>query len=183
MTPSKAIFLDRDGVINQENGYIKNWQQFHLLPRVIEALQLIYQSEYLAIVISNQSGIAKGLYAYDDVIQIHEQLNNHLSQHNAQIDAFYFCPHHPKGINEYGTVCACRKPKNGMILEAAKDFNIDLKSSYFIGDSERDILAGKNSGCTTYQVKTGHPIDIANNSSDFIVEDLYEAVQKILKLS
>lgn len=180
---TKAIFLDRDGVINQESGYIKSWKELKLLPRVVEALQLINQSEYVAIVITNQSGIARGLCTYEEVIQIHQKLNNHLLQSQAQIDAFYFCPHHPEGINEYALVCTCRKPENDLILQAAKDLNIDLQSSYFIGDSERDIIAGKNSGCITYRVKSGHPIEISTNSSDFIVEDLFEAVQKILGLS
>jgi D,D-heptose 1,7-bisphosphate phosphatase len=183
MNKTKAIFLDRDGVINQETGYIKNWQEFKLLPRVVEAIQLINQSEYAAIVISNQSGIARGLCAYEDVVHIHEQLNNHLSQSQAQIDAFYFCPHHPEGINEFALKCSCRKPENGMILQAAKDWKIDLQSSYFIGDSERDIIAGKKSECITYAVKSGHPLDPKNFSSDFIVHDLFEAVQNILNLS
>lgn len=183
MQKSKAIFLDRDGVINQEKGYIKSWERFKLLPRVVEAIQLINQSEYVAIVISNQSGIAKGLYSFDDVIQIHQQLNEHLLPFQARIDAFCFCPHHPEGINEYALVCSCRKPKNGLILQAAKDWNIDLASSFFIGDSERDMIAGKNSGCTTYAVQTGHDFDPKNISSDFIAKDLFEAVQKILNLS
>src|SRR5690606_12200396 len=150
---------------------------------VIEAIRLINSSGFLAIIITNQSGIAKGLYSAADVNQIHQQINNTLASSQAQIDAFYFCPHHPEGINEYGIKCTCRKPLNGMILQAAKDFNIDLSASYFVGDSERDILAGKNSGCTTFRVQSGHPIDFENNSSDFVVEDIYEAIQKILLLS
>lgn len=183
MNKTKAIFLDRDGVINQEMGYIKSWQEFKLLPRVVEAIQIINQSDYRAIVISNQSGIAKGLYAYEEVIQIHQQLNEYLLSFQAQIDDFYFCPHHPEGINEYAIICSCKKPKNGLILQAAKDWNIDLSSSFFIGDSERDIIAGKNSGCITYGVQSGHSFDANNISSDFIAKDLFEAVQKIFNLS
>lgn len=182
-TKTKAIFLDRDGVINQEAGYVKNWQEFKLLPRVVDALQILHLSDFIVIVISNQSGIAKGLYQYDEVLNIHQNLNLLLSPQQAKIDAFYFCPHHPEGINEYGVDCSCRKPKNGMILQAAKDWNIDLQSSYFIGDSERDIIAGKNSGCTTYRVKSGHALGKQDVSSDFLVNDLYEAVEKILNLS
>ena len=180
---NKAIFLDRDGVINLEVGYVKSWEEFKLLPRVVESIQLINQSEYVAIVISNQSGIAKGLYSFDDVVKIHQKLNEYLLPFQARIDSFYFCPHHPEGINEYALVCSCRKPKNGLILQAAKDRNINLASSFFIGDSERDMIAGKDSGCITYAVQTGHDFDPKNISSDFIAKDLFEAVQKILNLS
>ncbi len=183
MSTTNAIFLDRDGVINQENGYVKSWQEFILLPRVIEAIQLINSSDYLAIVISNQSGIAKGLYQYVEVVEIHQKLNLHLSLHSAQIDAFYFCPHHPEGINQFAINCSCRKSKNGMILQAAEDWNLNLQESFLIGDSERDIIAGKKSGCKTFRVKSGHPIHESDFTPDFMVNDLYEAVQKILKLS
>lgn len=177
----KAIFLDRDGVINKEKGYITSWADFELLPNTLKALQLIQQSEYLSIVITNQSGIAKGLYTEAELMHIHEQLNRQLSEAAVEIDAFYFCPHHVDGIiKEYTKVCDCKKPNNGLILKAAQDYNINLEASYLIGDSERDVFAGNQSGCTTFGVKTGHGATTQHQQADFVVKDILEAVQTIL---
>ncbi len=179
----KAVFLDRDGVINQEKGYISRWEDFVLLPDVVEALQLLQAAGYLAIVITNQSGIAKGIYSEKDVQLIHEQFSKTLQLHNTKVDAFYYCPHHPEGTAaDYSFVCSCRKPDNGMIVQAAQDFGISLKKSFLIGDSERDILAGKKSGCTTVGVKTGHGFSQAKVKPDYLADNLYGAVKIILSL-
>jgi|SRR5690554_5155128 len=177
----KAIFLDRDGVINREKGYITSWAEFELLPNTLEALQLIQKSDYLSVVVTNQSGIAKGLYSEMDLQNIHKQLNQQLSNSLISIDAFYYCPHHPHGtVKEYSKICDCRKPNNGLITKAAHDMNINLKESYLIGDSERDILAGNISGCTTFAVKTGHGSTAQHEHANYIVKDILEAVRIIL---
>lgn len=181
---NKAIFLDRDGVINEENGYITKWEDFKILPQVVESIRLLKEQGFLIIVITNQSGIAKGLCTEEDVCSIHQKFNEFLAQYSTSVDGFYFCPHHPNGIvKEYSITCHCRKPENGMILEAAEELNIDLSSSYLIGDAERDIIAGKQSGLTTLRVMTGHTIKTGETLPNFLVEDIYEATQMILQLS
>lgn len=179
----KAVFLDRDGVINEERGYVWLRNDLVLLPGVEEALRQIRNAGYLTIVITNQSGIAKGLYTKQDVKDLHCHLEQDLKAQGAHIDAFYFCPHHPEGkVAEYSVQCDCRKPGNGLVLQAANDWDIDLKSSYFIGDSERDIIAGKKSGCTTFGVQTGHGFTHTVSQPDYLVKNLSEAVRAILNL-
>lgn len=179
----KAVFLDRDGVINREKGYITTWEDFELLPHVADAIRQIHENDFLVIVITNQSGIAKGLYTEKNVQMIHQQLDHLLQKSGAKIDAYYYCPHHPEGIvPEYTKVCNCRKPDNGMILQAAKDYNIALENSFLIGDSERDILAGRKSGCITYGVRSGHGFPDPDIQPDDIADNLFEAVKAILSL-
>ena len=148
----KAIFLDRDGTINAENGFITKPEQFELLPGVCEAVKKINKSGYLAIVITNQPVIARGDCTFEELQEIHNKMETELGKEGAYLDAIYFCPHHtdkgfPGERPEYKCNCNCRKPNAGLILQAAKDFNIDLSESYMIGDSENDIKAGKNAGC------------------------------------
>ena len=148
----KAIFLDRDGTINKDCGFISDVRNFELLPEAAEAIKKINASGYLAIVVTNQPVIARGECTFEELERIHNKMETELGKKGAFIDALYFCPHHPdKGFagerTEYKCECACRKPAPGMLLQAAKDFNIDIASSYMIGDSEKDVLAGKNAGC------------------------------------
>lgn len=148
----KAIFLDRDGTINKSNGFITRLEQFELLPGVAEAIKKINKSGYLAIVITNQPVIARGDCTFEELALIHEKMETELGKGGAFIDAIYFCPHHtdkgfPEERLEYKCECNCRKPKAGMFLQAAKDFNIDMSRSYMVGDSENDVKAGKNAGC------------------------------------
>jgi D,D-heptose 1,7-bisphosphate phosphatase len=182
----KAIFLDRDGVINADKGLICRHEDFELLPKTAKAVKAINQSEYLAIVVTNQPGIAKGMYSYADLEVIHSKMDTLLGNEGAKTDALYFCPHHPdKGFPgeraELKIVCTCRKPASGMLLQAAEDFNIDLKQSFIIGDHERDIIAGRNVGCTTIGVETGHALAGSSTIPDKICPDLQSAVQWILK--
>ncbi len=144
----KAIFLDRDGTINKYIGFLTDAAQFELIEGASDAIKKINKSGYLAIVITNQPVIARGDCSWDDLKLIHNKMETELGKDGAFIDGIYICPHHPdKGFEgerpEYKFVCNCRKPMPGMILQAAKDFNIDLSKSYMIGDSENDILAGK----------------------------------------
>lgn len=151
----KAVFLDRDGTINYHVGFLNNHRQFELIPGVAEAICRINQSGYLAIVVSNQPVIARGECSWEELQVIHNKMETELGKKGAFVDAIYVCPHHPdKGFVgerlEYKCDCDCRKPAAGLLEKAAKDFNIDLSSSYMIGDSQRDIEAGKNAGCLSF---------------------------------
>ena len=148
----KAIFLDRDGTINKYVGFLRNIDDFELIDGVSEAIKQINQSGYLAIVVTNQPVIARGEVTWDELHEIHKKMETLLGKDGAYIDGIYICPHHPdKGFEgerpEYKFDCGCRKPKPGLLLQAAKDYNINLAQSFMIGDSNRDIEAGKNAGC------------------------------------
>lgn len=148
----KAIFLDRDGTLNKYVGFLRNIDDFELIEGVPEAIKLINQSGYLAIVVTNQPVIARGEVSWDELNEIHRKMETLLGKAGAYIDGIYICPHHPdKGFEgerpEYKIKCDCRKPKPGLLLQAAKDFNIDLSQSIMIGDSENDVEAGLIAGC------------------------------------
>lgn len=147
----KAIFLDRDGTINKYVGFLRNIDNFELIEGVAEAIKLINQSGYLAIVVTNQPVIARGEVTWEELNEIHKKMATLLGKEGAYVDGIYICPHHPdKGFEgerpEYKIDCDCRKPKPGLLLQAAKDFNIDLSESYMIGDSHRDVETGENAG-------------------------------------
>ena len=157
----RAIFLDRDGTINRPAGFISNIDDFELLPGVPEAVRLINESGYLAIVATNQPVIARGELTYEGLREIHNKMETLLGNEGAYLDAIYTCPHHPdKGfdgeVSSLKVDCTCRKPKPGMLISAAIDLNIDLSNSWMIGDSERDILAGRDAGCRTALIGTGN---------------------------
>ena len=144
---NRAIFFDRDGVLNEEIGYLHEVEKFQWIDGAREAIKLCNENNFLAIVVTNQGGIAKGLYTENDVKILHEFMQDELKKIGAHIDAFYFCPHHEDGIiPEYTKICDCRKPAPKMILQACEKFNIDPKKSFMIGDKQRDIDAGKNAG-------------------------------------
>lgn len=148
----RAVFLDRDGTLNKEKGYITSPDEIELLPGAAEAVRLINDSGMLAVLVTNQPQIARGELTFDGLEKIHARLEMLLSESGAYLDAVYFCPHHPdRGfdgeIAELKINCECRKPKDGMLRRAARDFNIDLSQSYMIGDSEKDFSAGMSAGC------------------------------------
>lgn len=150
----KAIFLDRDGTINKYVGFLRNIDDFELLPGAAEAIRKINESGNLAIVITNQPVIARGEVTWEQMKEIHNKMETLLGKEGAYLDSIYFCPHHPdKGfegeISELKIDCDCRKPKPGLFFRAAKDFNIDLSESWMVGDGKNDVLAGKNAGCKT----------------------------------
>ena len=147
----KAIFLDRDGTINKMVGFITKPEQFELIPGVSEAIKKMNKAGFLVIVVTNQPVIARGDCSFEELQMIHDKMETELGKEGAFVDAIYVCPHHTdKGFEgerpEYKCNCDCRKPKPGLLLQAARDFNIDLSESYMIGDSERDVDAGKNAG-------------------------------------
>ena len=173
----KAIFLDRDGTINKYVGFLRNIDNFELEDGVCEAIKKINRSGYLAIVVTNQPVIARGEVTFDGLQEIHNKMETLLGENGAYLDGIYFCPHHPhKGyegeIPELKFDCGCRKPKAGMLLQAAKDFNIDLSASWMIGDGENDILCGKNAGCKTAFIGLDGRADICGNN-------LLECINKI----
>lgn len=148
----KAVFLDRDGTINKANGFVTKPEQFELIPGAAEAIKKINKSGYLAIVVTNQPVIARGDCTFEELQEIHNKMETELGKEGAFIDGIYFCPHHTdKGFEgerpEYKCNCDCRKPKPGLLLKAAEDFNIDITQSYMIGDSRNDVEAGEIAGC------------------------------------
>lgn len=168
----KAIFLDRDGTVNRYVGFLRKPEEFELLSGVAETIKKINNSGYLVVVVTNQPVIARGEVTWDELEEIHNKMETELGRQGAYLDAIYFCPHHPhKGfegeIPELKFDCDCRKPKPGMLLKAAEDFNIDLSKSYMIGDSDFDVEAGKAAGC--------------RNSIKIEEGDLLETVKEILK--
>tara|TARA_B100002052_G_scaffold299170_1_gene335909 strand:- start:13185 stop:14471 length:1287 start_codon:yes stop_codon:yes gene_type:complete len=182
----KAIFLDRDGVINIDTPFIHSEEQFNMFPFVPEAICKINRSEYLVIVVTNQSVIARNLTDINGLNKIHKKMEHLLGKEGAYLDAIYYCPHHPDSGYpeeniEYKIDCECRKPKSGMFLSASKRFNIDLENSYIIGDSGRDIIAGKNVGCTTILVDTGNEVYDCEIEPDYKFSNLLQAVNFIFK--
>ena len=153
----KAIFLDRDGTINKYVGFLTDINEFELLDGVADAIQMINESGYLAIVVTNQPVIARGEVSVGELQEIHNKMETLLGQSGAYIDDIFYCPHHPhKGYEgerpEYKIECECRKPKPGMLFAAAEKYNIDLRESWMIGDGENDIEAGRNAGCKVCSV-------------------------------
>ena len=169
----KAVFMDRDGTINEYIGFVTKAEQLKLICNAAEAIEKVNNSEYLAIVITNQPVIARGECTVEELEKIHNKLEDLLGEHGAYLDAIYYCPHHPdKGfegeINEYKIDCDCRKPKPGLIFQAANEYNIDLKQSYMVGDDIKDLLAGNAAGCKTAYLLSGKP------ESEPIEADIYE---------
>jgi D-glycero-D-manno-heptose 1,7-bisphosphate phosphatase len=153
MPTNRAIFLDRDGTLNQETSYLHHWSDWRWLPGAPEALALLNGHGYKLIVVTNQSGLARGLYNTDAVEILHARVNRHLTaHHNTTIAAFYYCPHHP----DFTGACDCRKPKPGMLLRASAEMDLDCARSWMIGDKISDVDAGIAAGCRSVLVRTGY---------------------------
>lgn len=168
---NKAVFLDRDGVLNHDKvDYVYTIEEFKIFDGVGEALKKFKDAGFKLIIITNQSGIAKGVYTAKEVVDCFEYLQ---SKTGNLIDDMFFCPHHPN----YDITCECRKPGNAMILEAAQKYNINLSASFMVGDAQRDISAGKKSGVTTIHINNGKE---NVTDADFVAKDLLDAVQFIL---
>jgi len=192
MKKHRAIFLDRDGTINEEVGYLDDFAKLKIIPTAFEAVRLINGAKMKAVVITNQAGVARGLFSEDFVKTANKFLHAEFLKENALIDAFYYCPHHPtEGIDPYRRECDCRKPAAGMLVQAAREMNIDLTRSYIIGDRYNDMEAGKKAGVKCVLVKTGFGQSVlqddgpdkltADNKPDYIAADILEAVRWILK--
>lgn len=183
----KAIFLDRDGTINEYVGFLRKEEDFRLIPGVSEAIKKINNSGYLAIVVTNQPVIARGEVTEEELEEIHKKMETLLGLDGAYIDDIYYCPHHPdKGfegeIPELKIECDCRKPKTGMLEKATREHNIDLSSSIMIGDSTLDIKMAENAGMQSILLKTGQKGEDGKYdvSPTLIAEDLNDAINKII---
>ena len=159
----KACFLDRDGVVNVEVSYLHEPEKTVLESGIVDALKAIHQHGFLAVVVTNQAGVARGKYPEEDIFKVHARLQELLAEYGEKIDAFYYCPHHPEHSGE----CACRKPNPGMLLQAVKDLNIDVTNSLMIGDRMSDVNAGRNAGCkASYLVRTGYGLETLAEKPD-----------------
>ena len=153
----RAVFLDRDGTINEEREYLHRIDEFAFIPGVPEAIRRLKEAGFLVIVVTNQSGIGRGYYDEDALCALHRHLDAELARSGTAIDAYYFCPHHPSHAEgDYRRACSCRKPLPGMLLQAAADFGVDLAASYMIGDKLADVEAGRAAGCRPVLVRTGY---------------------------
>jgi D-glycero-D-manno-heptose 1,7-bisphosphate phosphatase len=167
-----ALFLDRDGVINEDFGYLYQIEEIKWIPGIIETIQYFKRKGYYVIVLTNQSGIARGYYQEDDVLRLHTQMKSILEQSNAVIDKFYFCPHHPEAIvKKYRMECSCRKPGTGMVQQALRDYPIELDHSFLIGDQKSDIELAENLGIRGYQFRGGNLFNFLNRVVLKLFED------------
>ncbi len=180
----RAVFLDRDGTINEERQYLCRVEDFHFIGGAVEAIRLLRGKGFLVVVVTNQSGIGRGYYAEDDLHALHRHMHAELERQGTGVDACYFCPHHPThGQGSYAVDCACRKPLPGMLLQAASELGIDLASSWMIGDKSADVEAGLAAGCRAMLVKTGYGAGEAGYLPPGIrvVDDLLAAARAIIE--
>jgi len=184
-----AVFIDRDGTINEQRGYINHISQFVLLPGVGKAISLLNKNNHTVVITSNQSGVARGYFPIQLVKEIHELMELKLTKDNAHIDRIYFCPHHPDGVvPEYSRECDCRKPNTGLIKKAKAELDIDMETSYVIGDRLLDIEFANNANLPGILVLTGYGkgelkyvVPHKSIKPAYVAEDLLRAVQWILK--
>lgn len=176
----KAVFLDRDGTINEECDYLFRIEDCRFIPGVAEAVKRLNAAGFLVVVVTNQSGVARGFYGVNDIVKLHAWMAGQLAAAGARIDAWYYCPHHP----EYGEIkdCDCRKPLPGMLLQAAAEHSIDLASSWIVGDKVADIEAGVAAGCQPLLVRTGYGAEHEGKVSTevIVVDSLLDAATHIL---
>lgn len=177
---NKAFFLDRDGVINVEVDYLSDPDKVVLIPGTAAALKRLHAAGYLAVVVTNQSGVARGMYGENDVRAVHRRIDELLAREGSGIDAYYYCPHHP----DHSGACGCRKPEPGMLLAAARELGIDCSRSAMVGDRPSDIRAGRAAGCAEcYLVRTGYGEEVLRRGDAPgipVAADLGEAVDRFL---
>jgi len=181
---TRAVFLDRDGVINQpppEGEYVTRWEDFHVLPGVVEGIALLNRAGFSVIVVTNQRCIAKGLMSLVELETMHERMTDLLARAGAIIDGTYYCPH------EMEPSCKCRKPAPGMLLNAARSRGIELSASWMIGDSDTDVEAGRNAGCKTARLSAINETvaELGRRSAtlshaDIVAPSLLDAIRQIL---
>ncbi|HKP14363.1 MAG TPA: D-glycero-beta-D-manno-heptose 1,7-bisphosphate 7-phosphatase [Blastocatellia bacterium] len=184
---SPAIFLDRDGTINEDIGYVSSPDELVIYPYAARAVRLINEAGLKVIIITNQSGVARRLYDEAMLATIHERLADELAGEGARVDAIYYCPHHPRiGDAQYRRACECRKPSPGMLQQAAREHDIDLGRSYVVGDKASDMNLATNAGARGVLVLTGYGRETLANrdrwpcAPEIIADDLLDAVRQIL---
>lgn len=180
-----AVFLDRDGTINVEKDYLYRPNDFEFISGAPQAIARLKQAGYKVIVVTNQSGVARGYFTENEVHLLHDYIQRELARFDCAIDAFYICPHHPEhGQGSYKVDCSCRKEQPGMILQAASDHGIDLSRSFMVGDKRADVEAGRAAGCRSILVRTGYGASeekkLGTNDA-IIVNDLTQAADYILR--
>ncbi|MDT7542734.1 MAG: D-glycero-D-manno-heptose 1,7-bisphosphate phosphatase [Acidobacteriota bacterium] len=186
----RAIFIDRDGTISEEVGYVNHPTRYRVFPFAAEAVKTINEAGWLAVLVTNQAGVARGYFKEDLIQLIHDKLAQELARGDARLDAIYYCPHHPTvGALPYRTDCDCRKPKPGLITRAATDLDIDLARSWMIGDRYGDTELARNAGVRAALVLTGYgrgeheyQRDAWQHTPDLVAENLLEAVKEILRI-
>ena len=171
---NRAVFLDRDGTMAKDVHYCSRPEDFELFPNTAKAIKLLSEHGFKVIVITNQSGVARGYFTEETLAAIHEKMKRELAKGSAWVDAVYYCPHHPDDN------CECRKPKPKLVLQAAKDFDIDLEHSFVVGDLQADIDLGKAVGCRAILIRDGAAVHDRDAKCDIVVTDLMEAVRTIL---
>ena len=184
-----AVFLDRDGTINEQMGYINHLCRFKLLAGAAEAIKLLNDAEIPVVVISNQSGLARGYFPEELLVAVHEKMDRLLAEKGAHVDGIYYCPHHPEAKEEkFRDTCNCRKPKPGLVFQAADELNLDPEKSFVVGDRWSDIKTAANCGAKSILVRTGYGRGDEEYigphqeiQPDYKAEDLLEAVKWILK--
>ncbi len=183
-----AVFIDRDGTINEQRGYINHLSRFELLPGVVDAVKLLNKNNFFAIIVTNQSGVAFGYYPVSLVHQVHQLMTKSLEREGATIDGIFYCPHHPKGtVPQFTADCDCRKPKTGLVGQALKAFDIDMSNSYVVGDRYVDIELAIRLNLRGVLVKTGYGLGEMEYiipemplKPNHVAEDLLDAVKWIL---
>ncbi len=177
---NKAVFLDRDKtIIEDDEGYISDPARVKLLPDVGSAIKKLNDNGFMVIVVSNQSGIGRGMFNEQDLESIHQKMTDLLQKEQATIDDIFYCPHHAEAkVEKFRKDCTCRKPLPGMIIKAAMNHKIDLNQSYCVGDEERDIEAGINAGCRTIRITKQTDVE---SKADYKVNDLNKAVEIVLR--
>lgn len=173
----RAAFIDRDGVLNEDHGYVYKPRDFHWLPQAIEALALLQNAGHALVVVTNQSGIARGLYSEADLALLNQHITAQLQAQGVQLAGIYACPHHPEGrLAPYRSDCDCRKPKPGLIQRAARELGLDPAKSVLFGDKPSDIQAGRSAGVARCWL-IGTPAQAAACAADGAGPSLWQAVQ------
>ena len=172
---NRAIFLDRDGTMAGDVHYCSRPEDFELFPNTAKAIGLLNQDGFKVIVVTNQSGIARGYFTEDTLAKIHRKMKGELAKEGAYVDAIYYCPHHPDDN------CDCRKPKPKLVVQAAREHDIDLEHSFVVGDLQMDIDLGKIVGCPTILISDQSSVNNRQSKPDAIAPDLLEAAQVILE--
>ena len=181
---SGAVFLDRDGTINEEVGYLDRLEKLHIFPAAFDAVRMINESGMKVVVVTNQSGVARGFFDEAFVNAVHEHMRKTFQERGAFIDHFYCCPHHPtEGIGRYRVSCSCRKPEPGMLVQASAELDIDLPGSYVVGDTARDMELANRTGARGILVRTGYGKEAALSKirAAHIAKDILDAAYWILK--